>query len=180
MVRRGWTSSALRMRMTSMATMVPAPLSVAPVPAIQLSRWPPTMTTWSLSVGIGAGDFGDGVEAVLVVAGEFGFDVHLDGDGDVGLEEAVDAAVAFDGHDDDGDFDCVAARCRGCGRGRRRCRRRWCRRSRRRRLASRLGRMTAATFSSARNWAILSVRRMRWHIGCGGGRCMSGFGRHCR
>ena len=58
---------------------------------------------------IGAGDFGDGVVAMLVVAGEFGFDVHFDGDGHVGLKEAVDAAVAFDGHDDGGDFHLVAA-----------------------------------------------------------------------
>jgi hypothetical protein len=60
-------------------------------------------------VRIGAGDFGDGVVAVLVVAGEFGFDVHFDGDGHVRLEEAEDAAVAFDGHDDGGDFHFVAA-----------------------------------------------------------------------
>jgi len=48
-----------------------------------------------LEVGVGAGDFGDGVVSMLMVAGEFGFDVHLDGDGDVGLEEAIDAARSF-------------------------------------------------------------------------------------
>ena len=37
--------------MASMATMAPAPLSVAPVPPIQLSRWPPTITTSSFSFG---------------------------------------------------------------------------------------------------------------------------------
>src|SRR5882724_2585219 len=51
MVRRGWRSRARRMRMASRTMMVPAPSSVAPVPAIQLSRWPPSMTTWSLSAG---------------------------------------------------------------------------------------------------------------------------------
>ena len=52
-------------------------------------------------LGIGAGNFGNGVEAVFVVAGEFGFDVHLDRYGNVVLEQAEDAAVAFDLRDDD-------------------------------------------------------------------------------
>ena len=51
MVRRGLTWSAFRIRITSSATTEPAPLSVAPVPAIQLSRWPPTITTSSFSLG---------------------------------------------------------------------------------------------------------------------------------
>ena len=84
------------MRMTSMATTVPAPLSVAPVADIQESRWPPSMTTSSFSSRIGAGNFGDGVEAVFVIAGELGLDVHFEGHGNVGFEEAVDAAVIFD------------------------------------------------------------------------------------
>ncbi len=33
------------MRTASMATATPAALSVAPVPACQESRWPPTITT---------------------------------------------------------------------------------------------------------------------------------------
>ncbi len=55
--------------------------------------------------GIGAGNFRDGVEAVLVVAGEFGFDVHLQRDRHMRLEQAIDAAVVLDGGDDDRDFD---------------------------------------------------------------------------
>ncbi len=39
------------MRTASMATTLPAPLSVAPVPEIQLSRCPPTITTWSFNSG---------------------------------------------------------------------------------------------------------------------------------
>ena len=38
MVRRGLILSAFRIRITSIATIEPAPLSVAPVPEIQLSR----------------------------------------------------------------------------------------------------------------------------------------------
>ena len=50
-------------------------------------------------LGIGAGNFGDGVEAVLVLAGEFGFDVDFDADGHVGLGEPIETAVALDrGH----------------------------------------------------------------------------------
>ena len=50
-VRRGLTCSVFKMRMTSMATIEPAPLSVAPVPAAQESRCPPTITTSSFSLG---------------------------------------------------------------------------------------------------------------------------------
>ena len=53
-------------------------------------------------LGIGAGNFGDGVEAVFVIAGELGFDVHLDADGYVGLKEAVDAAIIFNRGDREG------------------------------------------------------------------------------
>ena len=49
MVRRGWTPMALRMRMASMATTEPDVLSVAPVAACQVSKWPPSMTISSLS-----------------------------------------------------------------------------------------------------------------------------------
>ena len=48
-----------------------------------------------LQFGIGSGNFGNGVEAVLVVSSELGFDVHLDRDGNVVLEQPKDAAVAL-------------------------------------------------------------------------------------
>ena len=60
-----------------------------------------------LEGGVGAGDFGDGVEAVLVVSGEFGFDIDFDGDGGVGLCEAVEAAVALNGSDGDWNLDAL-------------------------------------------------------------------------
>src|ERR1700688_1304409 len=41
----------------------------------------------------------DGIEAVFVVAGELGVHVHLDGDRDVGLQQAVDASVGFNRRD---------------------------------------------------------------------------------
>jgi hypothetical protein len=68
MVRRGFTCSALRIRMTSMATTVPAPLSVAPVaddPRIEMAS---DHHHFVFQFGIGAGNFGDGVEAVFMVA----------------------------------------------------------------------------------------------------------------
>ena len=64
--------------MTSMATTVPAPLSVAPVagrPGVEVAADHDHLI---LQLGIGAGNFGDGVEAMLVIAGELGVDVHLD------------------------------------------------------------------------------------------------------
>ena len=51
---------------------------------------------------IGAGNFGDRVEAVLVIAGEFRFHIHLDGDRHVRFQQPVDAAITFNRHDDDG------------------------------------------------------------------------------
>jgi hypothetical protein len=58
-----------------------------------------------LELGIGAGNFGDGVEAVLVVAGELGFDIDFDRHRDMRLGEPVEAAVALDGGDGDGNLD---------------------------------------------------------------------------
>src|SRR5450432_471559 len=52
--------------------------------------------------GIGAGNFGDGIEAVLVVACEFAVDVEFQAHRDAGLEQAIDAAVTFDSGDGDG------------------------------------------------------------------------------
>ena len=76
------------------------------------------MTSCSFNAGVGAGDFGDGVEAVFVVAGEGGVDVHLKLDGNVGLEQAIDAAVAFNLGDDDGErdlaFELVRSAAEGC------------------------------------------------------------------
>ncbi len=50
-------------------------------------------------LGIGAGNFGDGVEAMLVVAGELHVDIHFDADWHIGFEQAIHASVVFDcGH----------------------------------------------------------------------------------
>jgi hypothetical protein len=54
---------------------------------------------------VGAGNFSDGVKSVFVLAYEFGFDIHLDTDGRMSLREPVKTAVAFDGSNDDWDFD---------------------------------------------------------------------------
>jgi hypothetical protein len=54
---------------------------------------------------VGAGNLSDGIKSVLVLAGEFGFDIDLDTDGGMGLREPVKAAIALDGRNDDGDFD---------------------------------------------------------------------------
>ena len=87
------------MRITSIATTLPAPLSVAPVaddPAIQVAA---DHHDFVFELRIGAGNFGDGVKAVLVVAIEFRFDVELDGYGHVGFQQPVDTAVVFNrGH----------------------------------------------------------------------------------
>jgi hypothetical protein len=53
--------------MTSIATTVPAPLSVAPVPAIHESRWPSDHHHFIFQLGIGAGNLGDRIEAMLMV-----------------------------------------------------------------------------------------------------------------
>ena len=76
MVRRGLMSSAFKMRTASIITMVPAPLSVAPVPACQESRWAPSMTTSSfLSV---RRNFGDGVVLHGIVVVESVGDVQFE------------------------------------------------------------------------------------------------------
>ena len=88
------------MRMTSMARRCRAIVRGAGAcdPAVEMAA---NHDDLFFQVGIGAGNFGDGVEAVLVVAGEFGFDVYLHRDGDMRLEQPVDAAVALNGHDED-------------------------------------------------------------------------------
>ncbi len=58
-------------------------------------------------LGVGAGNFGDGVEAVFVVAGEFCVDVELDADRHACFQETVDAAVVFNRCDRDGQGVCV-------------------------------------------------------------------------
>ena len=50
-VRFGRAPTACRMRSASIATAAPAALSVAPVPAVHESKWPPTITTSWPSVG---------------------------------------------------------------------------------------------------------------------------------
>src|SRR5580658_10307526 len=53
-------------------------------------------------LGIRAGNFGDSVETVFVVAGEFCIDVEFDAYRNSGFQQAVDAAVIFNGRDRDG------------------------------------------------------------------------------
>ena len=60
-----------------------------------------------LEFGVGAGDLGDGVKAVLVVAGELGVDVDFEGHWDVVDGEAGEAVVVLDHHDRVGDGDGV-------------------------------------------------------------------------
>src|SRR4051794_30499382 len=43
-VRRGWRLAARRIRTASITAAQPAPLSVAPVPECQLSKWAPSIT----------------------------------------------------------------------------------------------------------------------------------------
>jgi hypothetical protein len=93
-VRRGFTCSAFRIRMTSIATTVPAPLSVAPVAAIHESRWPPTITTSSFN-RIRAGNFSDRIETMLMVAEELHIDIHFDADRHVGFQQPIHASVIF-------------------------------------------------------------------------------------
>ena len=118
MVRRGLTFSAFRMRITSSATIEPAPLSVAPVPAIQLSRWPPTMTTSSFSLGSVPG-----ISATVLkpcswspvnLVSTF---ISID-DRHVVLEQAEDAAVALDLRHDDGKWNGGVAMIRSAAEGR--------------------------------------------------------------
>jgi hypothetical protein len=71
-----------------MATTLPAPLSVAPVAEAQ--------------DGVGAGDFGDGVEAVFVVAAELCVDVQFDVHGNVGFQQPIHAPKVFNGGNCDG------------------------------------------------------------------------------
>ncbi len=89
--------------MTSMATTVPAPLSVAPVPEAQRIQVAADHDDFILQLGIGAGNFSDGVEAVLVIAGELGVHVHLDGDRHIAPSSSrINAAVILDRHNHDG------------------------------------------------------------------------------
>ena len=46
MVRLGLSPDCAMMRAASRVAMAPVPLSVAPVPRSQESRWAPTITTW--------------------------------------------------------------------------------------------------------------------------------------
>ena len=67
-----------------------------------------------LELGIGAGDLGDGVEAVFVVAGELGLDVDFERDGHVGLGRR-EAIVVLDHHDGVGNLDGVLGLLRVAG-----------------------------------------------------------------
>ncbi len=52
-------------------------------------------------LGVGAGNLGDGVETVLVIAEELGIHIHLDVTGTLRFQQAIYAAIAFDGHHHD-------------------------------------------------------------------------------
>ena len=147
-----------------MATTEPAPLSVAPVPAIHESRWPPTMTIWSLRLGSVPGISATVSKPCSMVAGEFGFDVHLHRDGHVRFEQAIDAAVVLDGGDDDGDLDGFVRACTVCMPSAAPLSSKNVPPEPPPFLPSRLGRTTPATFSSARKAAILSrsAARLRY------------------
>ncbi len=56
-----------------------------------------------------SGNFRNGVEAVLVVTGELGIDIHLNRYRHVRFEQAIDAPVVFDCHHCAGDRACVFA-----------------------------------------------------------------------
>ena len=68
-----------------------------------------------LEPGVGSGNLGDGVEAVFVVPGEPGVDVHFHGDGDVRGDHAGEPVVVLDHHDRVGEVDRVFALLRGLG-----------------------------------------------------------------
>src|SRR6516164_9134955 len=96
-VRLGFTCSAFSTRITSIATTDPAPLSVAPVPDAHESRWPPTITTSSLSFG-----------SVPVISAtvsnpcscsppNFVSILSFESYGHVGFQESVSPAVVLDG-----------------------------------------------------------------------------------
>ena len=44
------------------------------------------------------------VEAMFVIAGEFGIDIHLDGDGHTRFQQTIDTPVILDRRDDDLDL----------------------------------------------------------------------------
>ena len=80
-------------------------------------------------LGIGAGNFGDGVEAMLVVAGELHVDIHFDADRHIGFEQPIHASVVFDcRHNHGNGISVIALVSRSAQAARRQ---RWCRRSRR-------------------------------------------------
>src|SRR5579863_8613492 len=54
-----------------------------------------------------AGNFGDGVESVFVVTREFRIDIEFDANGNASFQEAVNAAVVFDGGDGNRQSVCV-------------------------------------------------------------------------
>ena len=122
-VRLGLRSSALRMRTASIATIGARAVvgcAGAGDPAIEMAADHDDLV---LQLGIGAGDLGDGVEAMLVVAGELGLDVHLERDGHVVLQQPREPVVVLDHHDGVGNRDGVLLPARRA-RGWRRCRRR--------------------------------------------------------
>ena len=90
--------SDFRMRITSMATPAPAPLSVAPVPMCQESKWPPTITS---SFGLVA----PGISAITLNESVLRHvELRLDVEGElhrhVVLQQARDAVVVLRGDGD--------------------------------------------------------------------------------
>ena len=71
-----------------------------------------------LQFGVGSGDLGNRVVAMLMLAGEFGFDVEFHVDRCMGLGEPVKPPVALDGCHDHGNLyalvDEVRCTAQGC------------------------------------------------------------------
>ena len=82
-------------------------------------------------LGIGARNFSNGVESVLVFPSEFGFDVDLHAHGRMGLREPVETAVAFDGCNHHRIFTRWSATYWSAAKKSRRCRQKGFHRSRR-------------------------------------------------
>src|SRR4029077_3446505 len=58
---------------------------------------------------VSARNFGDGVEPVFMVAGEFRIDVEFDVHWNTGFQQSVDAAIVFNRRDSNGQGICVFA-----------------------------------------------------------------------
>ena len=95
-VRLGLTPRAFRIRTASIVATTPAPLSVAPVPPCQESRWAPSMTTSPFLSD--PGNLGDRVPLHRVVFEEARLDVDLELDVAPCSSRRAIAPKVLDGH----------------------------------------------------------------------------------